>query len=108
MVVEYSSDFLKSLKKFGRAKAKEIILRLDKTLPSDGKFVALVKNIVIKEKKEDSFRFYFLQSSSKIEVLTEQELREQILKFVAISKKNNQQEVIDNLKKELRKSNFYL
>ncbi|MFT4327017.1 MAG: hypothetical protein ACMXYK_05935 [Candidatus Woesearchaeota archaeon] len=107
MVVEFSKQFLKSLKKYCSKKdAKNLVLQLSKTSPSDGDFVALVGNIIIREKRRDSFRFYFIIEKTKKHVITKEELNDMLLLFIALSKKNNQQKVIDDLKKGLQKKGF--
>ncbi len=107
MVVEFSRQFLKNLKKTAsKSEAKKIVRKLAQTSPSEGDFVALITNIVIREKRIKTFRFYFIVQDNKKHVITKQELKEFIIKFVALSKKNNQQEVIDKLKNDLKQSGF--
>ena len=107
MVVEFSRQFLKDLKKhYSKQKASNVIKRLAQTTSSEGDFVALVANIVIREKKEDSFRFYFIVQNNTKHIVTKQELDDMFIKFVALSKKNNQQHVIDTLRKDLKKDGY--
>lgn len=107
MVVKFSKHFMKELKKrCGKIQAKEIILSLAKTKPTDGDFISIVKDVMIRERKLKSFRFYFVQNNQNIEILTIDEIKDRILKFVAISKKNNQQDVINRLKEDLLKVGF--
>jgi hypothetical protein len=109
MVVEFSQVFIKDLKKhFSKTQAKNLILRLSKTSPSEGDFVALISNIIIREKREDSFRFYFITQNQVRHVITKSELDSFLLKFVALSKKNNQQQVIDKLKEDLKRFGYKL
>ena len=104
-----TSDLLKQLKKtFGVTKSLEI-LNLFETLkenPKKGKEVGRVGNIVIKELKYESFRFYFLCDNFKIKFLKIDEIKDLIIKFVKMSKKNNQQEVIEEIKLLLKKLGF--
>ena len=107
MVVEFSKQFLKSLKKVAsKSEARVIVKKLSQTSPSEGDFVALIANIVIREKRIKTFRFYFIIRDNQKHVITKQELKEFIIKFVALSKKNNQQQVIDKLKDDLRQVGF--
>lgn len=107
MVVEFSKQFIKELKKHtSKAKAKILVNKLSSTSPSEGDFVAIISNIVIREKRLKSFRFYFIVKETKKHVITEQELKNLIIKFVALSKKNNQQQVINKLKEDLNKFGF--
>ncbi|MFT4261270.1 MAG: hypothetical protein ACMXX9_02445 [Candidatus Woesearchaeota archaeon] len=109
MVVEFSKNFIKELKKHtSKIDAKELVKKLALTTPSDGDFVALIHNIVLREKRLKSFRFYFVVQDSKKHVITKEELNDLIIKFVALSKKNNQQHVIDKLKEDLKKFGFKL
>lgn len=107
MVVEFSKQFIKELKKYSSKKeAKVLVEKLALTSPSDGDFVALIANIVIREKKLKSFRFYFIVKDTKKHVITKEELKDLIIKFVALSKKNNQQHIIDKLREDLKKFGF--
>ena len=107
MVVELTKTFFKEIhRKLNKQQATRFLKKLYNTTPSDGKYVALVKDVMIRERKLDSFRFYFIQKNLRIEIMTEQELKKHLLKFVALSKKNNQQYIIDKLKDELKSSNL--
>jgi hypothetical protein len=108
-MVEFSKEFIKELKKHtSKTEAKSLVKKLAKTTPSDGDFIALISNIVIREKRLNTFRFYFIVKDDKKHVITKEELKELIIKFVALSKKNNQQEVINKLKEDLKKVGFSL
>lgn len=107
MVVEFSNKFIKELKKhFSKSEAKKIIIKLSLTSPSEGDYIARISNIIIREKKIKTFRFYFITQDNKKHIITKQELKEMIIKFVALSKKNNQQRVIDKLKDDLNRYGF--
>jgi len=107
MVVKFSKQFIKDLKKYAsKSEAKTIVKKLSKTSPSEGDFVALITNIVIREKRLKTFRFYFIIQDDKKQIITKKELKEFIIKFVALSKKNNQQEVINKLKNDLKQIGF--
>lgn len=105
MVVQFTYSFEKALKKaLSKTEAKKVVEKLLKTKPTDGKFVSVVANIMIRERKEGSFRFYFIQRNTDVRFLTAEELSAHILKFIELSKKNNQQKVIDRLKEDLDKA----
>lgn len=107
MVVEFSKQFIKDLKKHAsKAEAKTIVKKLSQASPSEGDFVALIANIVIREKRLKTFRFYFISQENRKHIITKKELKEFIIKFVALSKKNNQQQVIDRLKDDLKRFGF--
>ncbi len=107
MVVEFSKQFIKELKKYSsKTQAKTIVKKLASSTPSDGDFVALIANIVVREKRLKSFRFYFIVKDEQKQVVSTEELKNMIIKFVALSKKNNQQQVIDKLKEDLKNFGF--
>ncbi len=107
MVVEFSRDFVKSLKKYSsKTESKRLIRKLSATTPSEMDFVTSVANIVIREKRIKSFRYYFINDQDRRHIITKEELDYFLIKFVALSKKNNQQQVINNLKEELQRFGF--
>jgi hypothetical protein len=109
LVVEFSKDFLKELKKHvTKAHAVTLVKKLAKTTPSDGDYVALIANVIIREKRDGTFRFYFIVQNNLKHVITKAELNDMLVKCVALSKKNNQQDVIDKLKADLQKFGFKL
>lgn len=70
--------------------------------PKKGKEIANVGNIIIKELKYKSFRFYFITDEYKIKFLKTEELKNLIIKFAQMSDKNSQQKIIDEIKNVLR------
>lgn len=107
MVVEFSKGFIKELKKHSsKSEAKTTIEKLSNTSPAEGNFITIISNIVIREKKLKTFRFYFIVDQEKKHILSKDELKDFLIKFVALSKKNNQQEIIDKLKEDLKKFSF--
>ena len=107
MVVTFTESFLKKLvRATSKKEAKTILEDLDKTKVTDGKFITLIKNVMIRERKLKSFRFYFVHQYDTFEIMTEEEIKDRILKFVALSKKNNQDDVIQKLKKDLLENGF--
>lgn len=71
--------------------------------PKKGKPLGCVGNILIKELRFESFRFYFITDGYKIKLLKIEELNDLLIKFVAMSNKKNQQKVIEEIKFILRK-----
>ncbi len=109
MIVRFSKDFEKELKKHcSKSVARKIVEKLRITQPTDGDYVALVTGVLLKERRINTFRFYFVQNNMRMEYLSEEELKNHILQFIAMSKKNNQQNVIDKLKEDLKKAGFEL
>jgi len=59
-------------------------------------------NVLIKELKYGSYRFYFITDGFKIKMLKKEELNDLLIKFVRMSGKKDQQKVIDSIKAVLR------
>ena len=70
--------------------------------PHKGQVVGQVSGMVIKELRRDNYRFYFITNGFKIKVLQKEELNDLLIKFVRMSDKKDQQEVIDEIKRILR------
>lgn len=70
--------------------------------PKKGKYISKVGNIVIKEIRYESNRFYFISDSYKLKFLGVDELGDLLVKFVRMSDKKNQQKVIDEIKDVLK------
>jgi hypothetical protein len=91
------------LKKFkGESK---IVFRLMRSLeesPRKGKLLGQVGGIVIKELKYKSFRFYFITDGQKLKIMDEAHLTDLLIRFVKMSDKKDQQEVINEIKKILQ------
>jgi len=90
-------------KKFKGESAKifDLMRSLEKS-PHKGKIIGQVSGIIIKEIKYKSFRFYFITDGFKIKLLEKDELENLLIKFVKMSDKKNQQEIIDEIKYVLR------
>ncbi|MBT4208895.1 hypothetical protein HOE22_11245 [Candidatus Woesearchaeota archaeon] len=73
-----------------------------KDSPKKGKFVGSVGGIIVKELKYKTFRFYFITDGFKLKCISKTDLTELLMKFVRMSKKQNQQETIDEIKFILR------
>ena len=73
--------------------------------PKKGKFIGNVRRIAIKELKYKSYRFYFITDGTKTKLLGKIELDNLLIKFVRMSKKKNQQKIIDEIKEILKLHN---
>lgn len=73
--------------------------------PKKGKFIGNVGRVAIKELRYKSYRFYFIADGLKIKLLEKKELDYLLIKFVRMSKKKNQQKVIDEIKEILKLHN---
>jgi len=69
--------------------------------PKKGKLLGSVKGIVIKELKYNGFRFYFVTDGLKLRCYDSNELVDLLLKFVRMSDKKDQQQVINEIKRIL-------
>lgn len=69
--------------------------------PNKGKPLGHVGNIVIKEIKYGSFRFYFITEGHKLKCVNAEELRSLLIKFVRMSDKKEQQKTITDIKRVL-------
>ena len=79
----------------------ELIRSLEEN-PHKGKAVGHMGNVLIKELKYGSYRFYFITDGFKIKMLKKEELNDLLIKFVRMSGKKDQQKVIDSIKAVLR------
>ena len=80
------------------------ILEFLKTLeqsPKKGKPIGRVGNIIIKELKYRSFRFYFITDAYQIRFLKIEELTDLLLQFVRMSDKKTQQKTIEEIRQVL-------
>lgn len=91
-------------KKFKKESIKIIELMFSlKENPKKGKALGKVGNIVIKELRYKSFRFYFITDGLKLKLLKSEELSDLLIKFVRMSDKNSQQKTINEIKNVLRR-----
>lgn len=91
-------------KKFNKAELndlKQLFLSLQDN-PFQGDFLHTFGSFVLKEKKYKSFRFYFLHSKKLLVIKDIADLKDEVIRFIEMSKKNNQQRVIDKLKNFLK------
>ena len=98
-------SFFKEIRKHFGDSEVEKILDLLATLeqnPKKGKYIGTIGGVAIKEIKYKSFRFYYITDRSKIKTLSINNLKDLVIKVVRMSKKNNQQDVIDEIKRILK------
>ena len=90
-------------KKFNKKEAMEIANKMQslEENPKKGKNLGSVGGLVIKEIKHKSFRFYFITDRHKLKYYTEKELVDVLLRFVRMSDKKHQQQVINEIKEVL-------
>ncbi len=73
-----------------------------KTNPHKGKILTNVNDITLRELKYGSFKLYYIIDKNKLSLFNEEKLKELLIKFIAISKKNNQKRTINEIKNVLR------
>jgi mRNA-degrading endonuclease RelE of RelBE toxin-antitoxin system len=98
-------ELFKEIRKTFKKESNDIIDILE-TLeenPQKGKELGCVGSIVIKEIKYKVYRFYFITDGYKVKFLKSEELTDLIIKFVRMSDKDKQQNVINQIKDVLRK-----
>ncbi len=72
-----------------------------------GDLLTSVGSVILKELKYKNFRFYFIHSANLFKLLSEEELKQELLKFVAMSRKGKeQQQIIDRVKREIKSFGF--
>ncbi len=109
VVVIVTPNLLKQIvKRFGKSESNKILdlLGTVEKNPNKGKQVGLIGNTVIKEIKYKSFRFYFITDYRQLKFLQIEELQDLLIKFVRMSKKNNQQFIINQMKEVLINFDF--
>lgn len=75
--------------------------------PHKGDTLTNIGNLLIKELKYKKFRVYFIQSKDTLKFLSEEDFKNEIIKFVAMSQKGReQQKVINRIKSELVSKGF--
>lgn len=70
--------------------------------PNKGKPIANISGILLKELKYKNFRFYFLIENNNLKFITKSKLMDIIIKFIKMSDKDKQQDVIDYIKSKLK------
>jgi hypothetical protein len=97
------SLFIELEKKFKKESHKilDLLYSLESN-PKKGKFIGNVGEIAIKELKYKNFRFYFIVNGHNIKYLGKEELIDLLLRFVRMSNKTNQQEIINEIKHILK------
>lgn len=91
-------------KTFKRAEAHKVIDHIESLIeqPKKGKLLRMVNGLLIKELKYKKYRFYFLIDGDKLRCIDEKTLVELLIRFVRMSDKKKQQQVIEEIKEVLR------
>ncbi len=105
VIVRIDESLIKKLeKRFNKQELKEIknlFLSLQDN-PFQGDLLYAFGNVVLKEKKYKTFRFYFVHSRKILIIKDVEELKDELVRFLEMSKKNNQQKIINKLKNMIK------
>lgn len=101
-------ELVRQIQKIFKGKADKIFDLIEELeiFPRKGKELGHIGNIVIKEIKYGSFRFYFITEGHKLKCVTDEELRNLLIKFVRMSDKDTQQKTINEIKIILKQIGF--
>lgn len=106
VIVRIDDSLVKKLeKRFNKKELKELkqlFLSLQDN-PYQGDLIYAFGNFVLKEKKYKTFRFYFLHSRKILIIKDIEKLKDKIIRFIEMSKKNDQQRIINKLKEMMNK-----
>jgi len=93
------------MKRLSRPEAHRILNLMESVegQPSKGKLLGTVGGMVIKELKYRKFRFYFITDGFILKMMDEEAMADILLRFVRMSDKTYQKEVIEEIKEVLRK-----
>lgn len=103
--IEIIDSLAKEIQKKFKGESHKIVALLE-TLeknPKKGKFLGQFAGFAVKELKYKNFRFYFIADGYKLNVLSEKELVDLLMKFVRISDKKAQQKTINEIREILLK-----
>lgn len=95
------NDIYKVFKK-DSLKIYSLISELEQN-PKKGKILGHAGNMDIREIRYKTYRFYFIVDGHKLILFDKGKIEELLIRFVRMSKKNNQQKVIDEIKLMLKR-----
>lgn len=93
-------DIIKTFKK--ESLKVYALLREVESNPHKGKVLGHVGNMSIREIRYKNYRFYFILDGHRLYLLSKGLVEELLVKFIRMSKKNNQQQTIDEIKQMLK------
>ncbi len=106
VIVAITQDLNKELKKrldkSTYYKVKDLFMSVKKD-PYKGDVLHVLGNVILKELKYKTFRFYFLTSNNLVKFIATTNLENELIKFIRMSKKNDQQHVITDILDKLKK-----
>ena len=92
-------EILKTFKK-GSLKIYSLIEEL-KQNPNKGRVLGHVGSMSIREIRYKSFRLYYIIDGHQLNLFNKELIKELLIRFIAMSKKNDQQKTIDGIKQML-------
>lgn len=95
---------LLSKQEYCEVKKKFLSLKKD---PYKGKLLHVLGNVVLKELKHKSFRFYFLTSHNLIKIIAKVDLEKELIKFIRMSKKSDQAQVIQEILEQIKDDDVF-
>jgi len=103
--VQIIDSLLKEIQRKFKDESHKIIDLLEslEKNPKRGKFLGQFAGFAVKELKYKGFRFYFIADGYKLNILSEEELVDLLMKFVRMSDKKSQQKTIDEIRQILLK-----
>ena len=98
--IEIVESLFEEIEKKFKEEASKIFDLMEslKDNPKKGKLLGTIGGIIIKELKYKNFRFYFLTDGFKLKYLNKEYLNDLLLRFVRMSDKKHQQDVINEIK----------
>ena len=102
--VEITKSLEEEINKVFKGESVEVLQHIKslENSPQKGKILGTVAGIIIKELKYNNFRFYFITDGFKLKCADQEHLIDLLLRFVRMSDKKHQQQVIDEIKHVLR------
>lgn len=99
---DLDKELKKRLSKNEYLKVKDLFMSFKKE-PYKGDLLHVLGNVILKETRYKTFRFYFLTSNNLLKFISSTNLEKELIKFIRMSKKNDQQRVIDEILQKLKK-----
>ncbi len=104
IIKELKEQIYRTFKKDAK-KIYQLIRTLEEN-PNKGKILGSIAGISIRELKFKSFRTYFLLEKNQLYLFNKKEIEELLIKFIEMSKKNDQEKTIEQIKHILKYIKF--
>ena len=102
--VEITNSLYEEIRKKFKQQSVEVLEHLKslESSPHKGKLLGTVGGMAIKELKYEGFRFYFVTDGFRLRCLDQEKLVDLLLRFVRMSDKRSQPQIINEIKHVLR------